>query len=215
MSLSSWIRDYVFVPLATLRREPWWRYLALLLSMVLFGLWHGATLTFVVWGAYQGVLLVIHRIGQQLPRKPWLNAAGAFGNTLSWLVTFTTVSLGWILFRANDLGQAMAMFKAVISLRTYQNVILPPNYYGLVLGLAAIYLAYTGIVISGYVNNNGWLRRALEHVRNTDVAGPILQYLWDKRWWWLTPSIVTVGVLALLVLSLQSSDVSPFIYAVF
>jgi hypothetical protein len=94
-------------------------------------------------------------------------------------------------------------------------MILPLNYYVLVLGLAAAYLAYTGIVISGYVNNNGWLRRALDHAFNLDLVGPILQYLWDKKWWWLTPSIVTVGVLALLVLSLQSSDVSPFIYAVF
>ena len=58
MSLSSWIRDYVFLPLATMRRDRWWLYIALVLSMTLFGLWHGATATFIVWGLYHGLLLV-------------------------------------------------------------------------------------------------------------------------------------------------------------
>ena len=61
MSLSFWIRDYVFFPLMRLRRELWWRNLSLIIAMTLFGLWHKATLLFLLWGAYHGVLLVLHR----------------------------------------------------------------------------------------------------------------------------------------------------------
>jgi hypothetical protein len=68
MSLSFWIRDYVFLPLAMIRREVWWRNLALVVSMVLFGLWHRASVLFLVWGCYHGVLLVLHRQVQQAGR---------------------------------------------------------------------------------------------------------------------------------------------------
>src|SRR5208337_15511 len=69
MSLSFWIRDYVFLPLATLRREILWRNLALVISMVLFGVWHKASVLFVLWGCYHGVLLVAHRQLQALQRR--------------------------------------------------------------------------------------------------------------------------------------------------
>ena len=63
MSLSFWIRDYVYTPLATLRRDQWWRYAALAISMVIFGFWHDAKLTMLVWGTFQGLMLVGHRVG--------------------------------------------------------------------------------------------------------------------------------------------------------
>ncbi|HEX8810471.1 MAG TPA: MBOAT family O-acyltransferase, partial [Terracidiphilus sp.] len=69
MSLSFWIRDYVFLPLAMLRREVWWRNLALVVAMVLFGLWHKASVLFLLWGGYHGVLLVLHRQVQQVERR--------------------------------------------------------------------------------------------------------------------------------------------------
>jgi len=59
MSLSFWIRDYVFLPLAAMRREVWWPYVVFVLSMTLFGLWHAAKLTFILWGVYHGLLLVV------------------------------------------------------------------------------------------------------------------------------------------------------------
>ena len=75
MSLSFWIRDYVFLPLAMVRREMWWRNLTLVLSMVLFGLWHKASVLFLLWGCYHGVLLVLHRQFQQLQRQVRLGSS--------------------------------------------------------------------------------------------------------------------------------------------
>ena len=69
MSLSFWIRDYVFMPLAMLFRQEWWRKFCLLLAMVLFGIWHKATILFVLFGCYQGMLLILHRQAQQVERR--------------------------------------------------------------------------------------------------------------------------------------------------
>ncbi len=83
MSLSFWIRDYVFLPLAVLRRELWWRNLVLVISMVLFGVWHKATLLFVLWGCYQGCLLVVHRHSATVAETLRLeSAAKAYGASL-------------------------------------------------------------------------------------------------------------------------------------
>jgi alginate O-acetyltransferase complex protein AlgI len=84
MSLSSWIRDYVFIPVAAARREIAWRYFALLFSMTLFGLWHGAKTAFVLWGAYHGALLIAHRMIQQYRRRTGPTLPAAADNLLSW-----------------------------------------------------------------------------------------------------------------------------------
>ena len=85
MSLSFWIRDYVFLPLAVVRREIWWRNLVLVISMMIFGVWHKATILFVLWGCYHGVLLVLHRQVQALERRfNWTPPEGAW-NAISWV----------------------------------------------------------------------------------------------------------------------------------
>src|SRR5215469_7035501 len=100
MSLSFWIRDYVFFPLMQLRRQAWWRNLALVIAMVLFGLWHKASVLFIIWGLYHGVLLVAHRQIEGLERRfDW--TPPALWTPLSWITTISFVSLGWIFFRAN------------------------------------------------------------------------------------------------------------------
>src|SRR3984957_13993612 len=109
MSLSFWIRDYVFFPLATLRREVWWRNLALALSMVIFGLWHKATLLFLIWGCYHGILLVLNRWLQQLQRRLAWEAPPKLWTPLSWITTAALISLGWIFFHASSTSQAGQM----------------------------------------------------------------------------------------------------------
>src|SRR5271166_2265358 len=136
MSLSFWIRDYVFLPLATLRREVWWRNLALVVSMILFGLWHKASALFVLWGCYQGILLVLHRQVQQLQRRLDWEPPAALWTAVSWTVTITLVSFGWIFFRANSLPQTGHMFTALMSPSSYATHFLPVPLYLLVLVLA-------------------------------------------------------------------------------
>ena len=95
MSLSRWLRDYLYIPLGGNRGGTGRRDRNLLLTMLLGGLWHGAAWTFVLWGAFHGLgLLIERRLGLRLP--------GILGP----LVTFHFVCFGWILFRADSLGGA-------------------------------------------------------------------------------------------------------------
>ena len=95
MSLSRWLRDYLYIPLGGNRGGEWRRDRNLLLTMLLGGLWHGAAWTFVLWGAFHGLgLLVERRLGLRLP------------GIVARLVTFHFVCFGWILFRAESLGAA-------------------------------------------------------------------------------------------------------------
>ena len=132
MSLSFWIRDYVFLPLATLRRQIWWRSLSLVISMVVFGLWHKAKLALVVWGAYHGVLLVLHRLWQQTQRRFGFEWSGRLAALISWMVTFLVICLGWVFFREPSLKRAISMVSSALSPASYGVLSLAPRYYGLV-----------------------------------------------------------------------------------
>jgi alginate O-acetyltransferase complex protein AlgI len=138
MSLSFWIRDYLFLPLAMLRSAPAWRYASLVLSMTVFGLWHGATWTYALWGAYNGCVLVIHRLLQAARHRIPGNLPAE--GVLSWALTSMGILLGWILFRANTLPQAFTMLRSVVSPAGYFHLALLPNYYLLTLATAAAYL---------------------------------------------------------------------------
>jgi D-alanyl-lipoteichoic acid acyltransferase DltB (MBOAT superfamily) len=107
ISLSSWLRDYLYIPLGGNRRGASRTSVNLFLTMLLGGLWHGAAWNFVLWGAYQGVLLVGARRLQLKPTRRPGQAAGRqrlrhFG---AWLITFELMAFGWMLFRAESLSQ--------------------------------------------------------------------------------------------------------------
>jgi len=139
MSLSFWIRDYVFLLLIVLRRGAWWRNSVLVISMVLFGLWHKATLLFLLWGLYHGVLLVLHRQTDAVQRKLDWSPPAAVWTPISWLATISLVSLGWIFFRANSLVDARQMFSAILSVDGYGAHALSGSLYILVAAVAMSY----------------------------------------------------------------------------
>ena len=144
MSLSFWIRDNVFLPLAVMRREVWWRNLCLVIAMVTFGLWHKAKLMFVVWGAYHGLLLVLHRLWQGLQRRIGFNWPRFLGAVLPWAVTFFAVCLGWILFRADTLEHALTMLGRAFS-PAGPGFGLPSHFYLLVCVVVAGYFTVAGL----------------------------------------------------------------------
>jgi alginate O-acetyltransferase complex protein AlgI len=206
MSLSFWIRDYVFLPMATARREMWWRNLSLLISMVLFGFWHKASLLFVMWGAYHGLLLVFHRQVQQFNRRfDWQPPT-----FLSWLATVTFINVGWIFFRANSLAQARDLFRALVSVGSYGHHFLPAMFYGTVAGLAAGYGAV--LLATSYLDRRGERLSSSGSSLRTDVVDLILH----DRWVWLTPlySVLTLVVFWALTHA-RASGSSPFMYRLF
>jgi len=184
MSLSFWIRDYVFFPLATARREIWWRNLALVISMAAFGVWHRASLLFLLWGCYHGVLLVAHRLLQQMERKLNWEPPEKLWRFLGWATTAIFISLGWIFFRAASLSQAAQMLSAIVSPAGYSSHFLSFSLYYLVASLAAGY-ALTLLV-----------GEALD--RSPQSAAIALLARW--RWVWI-PSLYALALLFVFMIT--------------
>ncbi len=112
ISLSSWLRDYLFIPLGGSRGGRWQTYRNLLITMTLGGLWHGASWTFVVWGMLHGLLLIGHRIFQDAcERRPTLSRLlqTPSGTALRVATTFLAVCVCWVFFRATTFGVAATM----------------------------------------------------------------------------------------------------------
>jgi D-alanyl-lipoteichoic acid acyltransferase DltB (MBOAT superfamily) len=116
ISLSTWLRDYVYVPLGGNRRGARRTLINLALTMLLGGLWHGAAWTFVLWGAYQGTLLIAHRLTMPALER-WTRfeapVVRLIWNAVTFFAFFQLVCVGWLIFRADSLGQIMDMAATV------------------------------------------------------------------------------------------------------
>jgi len=110
ISLSSWLRDYLYIPLGGNRVGVGRAYANLMIVFLLCGLWHGAGWTFIVWGAWHGLWLVIERA---LGRRPLYVA---FPSPIQVLLTFLLVTIGWVVFRADTLAQAWQLLVTMFSL---------------------------------------------------------------------------------------------------
>lgn len=210
MSLSFWIRDYIFLGLATLRREMWWRNFVLVLSMVLFGLWHKATLLFLLWGCYHGVLLVLHRLFQQFERmieeKFQRVPPALLWTPLAWLATATLLSLGWIFFRANSLPQAFQMLVAVFSSTSYRSHFLSGSLYALVFALAA---AYAAVIL---VNDVLDRYTAAPGTPPANAPAGIAAAFARHRWYWIPPLYALALIVVLIVTHAQDAGAAQFMY---
>jgi len=108
ISLSTWLRDYLYIPLGGNREGRWMTYRNLMLTMLLGGLWHGASWNFVIWGGYHGALLSLERVfrGNRPVREDW-----NWLYPLKAIATFALVMIGWVFFRAADLPQSLQILR--------------------------------------------------------------------------------------------------------
>lgn len=113
ISLSRWLRDYLYISLGGNRKGNLITFRNLMITMILGGLWHGANWTFVVWGFYHGLLLVLYRlIGPFIP-EPKNERAQKIVKVVKIVFFFHLVCLGWLFFRAESLTQALHMIQAL------------------------------------------------------------------------------------------------------
>jgi alginate O-acetyltransferase complex protein AlgI len=97
ISLSTWFRDYVYIPLGGNRVKPWRWYFNIMVTFILSGLWHGANWTFIIWGALHGAYYLL---------SATVKKTGAWPRPLRVLVTFSLVCVAWVFFRANNVNDA-------------------------------------------------------------------------------------------------------------
>ncbi len=143
ITLSSWLRDYVYIPLGGNRHGVGRTYAALMATMLLGGLWHGANWTFVIWGGLHGLYLSVERALRT--RIRWRPGPIAFA--LLGLLTFALTNIAWVFFRAHDLAKALVILGGMFGLNAQAMPM-----------IAAIYLAST-ILIVGAIVTTHWIMR--------------------------------------------------------
>lgn len=208
MSLSSWLRDYLYKPLGGSRGDTFARNRNLLITMLLGGLWHGASFHFVFWGAFHGAGLILNHTFRQIfpaPQKTVSqekNLRGLFNaqSLATGAFTFVFVLLGWVLFRADSFENALSFYKHmfVITAPCFESGFLFHAFFASTLPAAfSLYALWHGVTaLIQYLS------------KNTNLG----------RNWWLTlkptPVILLSGyaAFALLILCMASKKAAPFIY---
>jgi alginate O-acetyltransferase complex protein AlgI len=152
ITLSSWLRDYVYIPLGGNRHGEARAHFALMTTMLLGGLWHGANWTFVVWGGLHGLYLSIERVLRQrfAGYRPGPFALLALG-----LLTYLLVNLTWVFFRAADFPRAWQMLSGMLGLNADTQPMLPAAH------LIAVAIIVPGIVIAHWLMRNRTLESAI------------------------------------------------------
>jgi alginate O-acetyltransferase complex protein AlgI len=193
ISLSTWFRDYVYIPLGGNRGSSGRTYFNLLTVFFLCGLWHGASFNFVIWGLFHGVFLVLERIGLQR----WLEKRPAI---LQHAYVLLAVMIGWVFFRADDLPQSLSYLRTMCGMQSGL-----PSVHSVALHFDSL-LAVA--MLAGFVGAMPWLPKLREwHQRVAEVRHPRLS---------MSLEIAGVAALALVFVSsafeLAAGSYNPFIY---
>ena len=190
ISLSTWFRDYVYIPLGGNRRGPYRMYLNLLVVFLLTGFWHGATWSFVVWGVFHGLFLILEKLGLEslLIRVPKL---------LSWSYAMLVVMLGWVFFRIEELPDALSYISKLFGGGQYSEarIVAYLNYESLTILLLALIFA-TGVIT----------RRGKNLLPSKLKTSSALNLAFD---------VVIIGLFIFSVMYINSGSYNPFIYSRF
>jgi alginate O-acetyltransferase complex protein AlgI len=162
ISLSSWLRDYLYIPLGGNRIGPARTYVNLMLTMLIGGLWHGASWTFVAWGGLHGLYLVGERVvRRRLPEGAW---RGAGARLAAMALTFALVLVAWVFFRATSFRQAFAVLASMVGLGGTRSAMTIVNHVLVAVTMAAI-LAIHGAMrersLEDLVERTGWPVRSV------------------------------------------------------
>jgi alginate O-acetyltransferase complex protein AlgI len=216
MSLSFWIRDFLFLPLATARREVWWRNLSLVIAMFVFGLWHGGTVLYMMWGIYHGILMVLHRQWQEFRKRLDFEWSGFIPTLISWAITFSAVCIGYIFFNAKNVKQAGSMLKAIAAPHTYRHLTLDRSF------CLMTFLAFAGYFV--VIGASTLLDRIAERAQEQTAAGAggkagwltsIFGTLARERWVWITPVVLVAALYLSVMFQPGHAETGPVMYALF
>jgi D-alanyl-lipoteichoic acid acyltransferase DltB (MBOAT superfamily) len=194
ISLSSWLRDYLYIPLGGNKKGKIRMYINLMITMLLGGLWHGASLRFVIWGGIHGVGLVIHKLWVKLnlslsKHYHTRKSKNIIYRFISVFTTFNLVSIAWIFFRAGTMDDALNMMKQILS--NFQFHLIP-------IMISSYYKSFF-IITLGFVIH--WLPSSLkENYRGWFIKSHVLV------------KVLIVVVIVFILFQAKSAEIQPFIY---
>ena len=191
ISLSSWLRDYLYISLGGNRKGRLRTYVNLLLTMLLGGLWHGAAVRFILWGALHGAALALHKVWLRV--VPGAKATGAqmhgWSRILGMLLTFHLVCFGWLMFRAESMQTVGLMLHQIF--HNFHAAMIPQ----VISGYAGVF----ALIAAGYLLHLLPARVDATAQRLVTYAPLVLQILMAAAMIWC-------------VMQIKSSDIQPFIY---
>jgi D-alanyl-lipoteichoic acid acyltransferase DltB (MBOAT superfamily) len=187
ISLSQWLRDYLYISMGGNRKGKIRTYFNLMVTMLLGGLWHGASLKFIIWGGLHGIGLVINKIWDSIfrnhMRSRWI------GRAIAVFLTFQFVNFCWIFFRAPDLESVRTMLKQIFenfSPGSYMTVL--PSYSSVLILMLVAYMIHF------------LPERTKESYRGLFIRIP------------LAGQLAVIMIVAILLFQLRTTEVMPFIY---
>ena len=191
ISLSSWLRDYLYIPLGGNRKGKIRTYINLLLTMLLGGLWHGAALRFILWGAIHGVALAAHKLWCEIfPSSRAMSSDMPFWRRwLGRIITFHLVCFGWIFFRADSMAVAGQVLGQIF------NNSHPGAFFQFIVG-------YKGVVV---LMLTGYLLHFVGNGKQNKVQSMLER----------APLMLQTLMLVLLIFTIiqvRSSEIQPFVY---
>lgn len=193
ISLSSWFKEYVYIPLGGNRKGNKRTYLNLFIVFLLTGIWHGANLTFIVWGIYFGIFLIIERLflGNVLKNNKY--------KFINWIYTILVVVVGWVFFRSDNILLAFTYLKQMFTFTK-------GNYSSLTYLTSSVFMCIiVGILLSGYLQNKTVNLRV-------SLNNKLSKFKYHDEIILITKTVVTVILLFLCIASLISDTYNPFIY---
>ncbi|MBQ6762619.1 MAG: MBOAT family protein [Bacteroidales bacterium] len=186
ISLSTWFRDYVYIPLGGNRKGKARTLLNNFLTMVVAGLWHGSTWMFVIWGALHGLGLVVHKLC-----RPWLRKIpdNGLSKAFGWLLTMAFVTVCWVFFRAGSLQDCQEIFMRIGT--TFDLAYVAPFWAARRLWCIVLAVSIAGLLIPPRLYNRAQAR-------------------FTRLPWWVIFLVFVIAVQ--LVIQLRAGEIQPFIY---
>lgn len=189
ISLSSWLRDYLYISLGGNRHGKFRQYLNLFITMFLGGLWHGASWNFILWGSFHGIALALHKAWMTITKRKKGEERHGFRRMLGVIVTFHFVCFCWIFFRNADFNNSMDMLGQIFT--TFRPQLFPQLVEG--------YWRVFALMLLGFL-----LHFAPDSWENACCRGVI-------RLPFLGKAVMMVAMI-FLVIQMKSSEIQPFIY---
>jgi D-alanyl-lipoteichoic acid acyltransferase DltB (MBOAT superfamily) len=200
ITLSNWLRDYLYVPLGGNRRGKARRYANLMVTMLLGGLWHGAAWTFVVWGLLHGFYLIVNHGWQALRSR---TSSGPLPHAVAWPLTLGAVAFAWVFFRSPSFEHAHAMIDGLVGLNGLHGEALSA-----VVGPGKTLIVVIALVVALLIPNTQTL---IDGLRPPALGESLMRWAWMMRWRPTLAWAAVAGILFVVALT-QMSTRREFVY---
>lgn len=191
ISLSTWLMEYLYIPLGGNRKGKVRTYINLIITMLLGGLWHGASWTFVAWGLYHGIGLCVHKLYLVIRKRDKNYNGKPISNVISTIATFIFVCIGWVFFRASTFENAWLVLKAIF---TNRDGISHPFFW-----------AFVGVAFLIVETLIATIKSRRNQIAKTEYSYPCFPL--EKIW-----GMTAFALLVFVTLGLAYTGSNPFIY---